>query len=102
MWIRLGIDGFPNRMDLYPHFVILGCATIDRVVTESRTLTADQRRWFFEPTPDDPNYGWVLSDVLKLAEPIPCKGAQGLRELPPDVNAAVLAALAKQWPDRVF
>lgn len=42
---------------------------------------------FSEPEPDDPwfsgPYGWELDDeVTKLAEPIPCKGAQGLWYLP--------------------
>jgi hypothetical protein len=95
-FLRLGLDGFPNRKENYPSGVILGVATIDRVVTTERTLTPVQARFFFGP------YGWVLSDVLKLDTPIPSKGAQGLRELPSDVNALVLAALVKQWPDRRF
>lgn len=93
-FLRLGFDGFPARRDLYPTGVILGFATIARVVTEDRTLHPDQKRWYFGP------YGWVLEDVLKLPTPIPCKGAQGLREMPPDVNDQALAALLQQWPSR--
>lgn len=96
MWIELGLTGFPSRKDLYMSGVIVGVATIERVVTESRTLSPAQRRWFFEPTPQDPNFGWVLGDRIKLRVPIPCRGAQGLRELPPDVNDAVMAQLKAQ------
>lgn len=40
--------------------------------------------WFVGP------YGWVLTDVVTLTTPVPCKGAQGLWALPPDVEAAVM------------
>lgn len=38
--------------------------------------------------------GWVLDDVRPLAEPVFCRGAQGLWILPPDVDAAVRVQLA--------
>lgn len=38
-------------------------------------------------------FGWLLDDVRVLAQPIACKGAQGLWELPKDVERAVRAAL---------
>lgn len=34
-------------------------------------------------------YGWVLTNVGRLREPIPCKGALGLWTVPPDVEAAI-------------
>lgn len=37
---------------------------------------------------------WRLANVRPLAEPIPCKGALGLWQLPEDVDARVHAALA--------
>lgn len=85
--LRLGIDNFPARQALYPHSLILGVATIDRIVTEPTRLADDQKRWFFGP------YGWVLSDVIVLPTPVPQKGAQGLRGLADDVAEAVAAQL---------
>jgi len=38
---------------------------------------------------------WVFRDRRHLAEPVPCKGAQGLWTLPVDVEAAVVAQLAR-------
>lgn len=43
--------------------------------------------WFSGPV------GWVLSDRRALERPVPCKGAQKLWKLPPDVRAAVEAQL---------
>lgn len=37
--------------------------------------------------------GWQLRDVIVLAEPIPCKGAQGLWTVPPDVERRIAAAI---------
>lgn len=59
------------------HFItsgIVATAVLERVVTESDSP------WFFGP------YGWVLSDVITLTEPVHCKGAQGLWRLPEDVR----------------
>lgn len=47
----------------------------------------DQMKWFFGP------YGWLLEDVRKLREPVPCKGALALWRLPPAIEAAVLERL---------
>jgi hypothetical protein len=92
-FIRFGID-HPMRQDLYPAGVITSVATIDRVVTSSKTLPLEQRRWFFETRADGKqNYGWVLVNVQRLREPIPFKGAQGLRELPSAITAAIEAQL---------
>ena len=49
-------------------------------------LTALQD-WFSGP------YGFVVADVRKLREPVPCRGFQGLWELPPDVEKDVLARI---------
>lgn len=38
-------------------------------------------------------HGWLLDDVRVLAEPVPCRGAQGLWTLPPDVEERVLAQI---------
>jgi hypothetical protein len=38
-------------------------------------------------------FGWVLADIQALAEPVPCRGAQGLWPVPADVAAAVTTQL---------
>jgi hypothetical protein len=43
----------------------------------------DLERWFFGP------YGWLMPERVAI-EPVPCRGAQGLWKLPPDVEAEVL------------
>lgn len=53
----------------------------------SRTDTGP---WFVGP------YGWVLSDVVALPEPVPCSGKQGVWSLPADVDAAVRAQLGRR------
>lgn len=92
-WLGIA-ERFPQRYDAYPFGVIRGVATIDRCVSKSDTLTDAQRRWFFEKRADGKqNYGWLLVDVRRLVTPVPCRGVQGLRECPPDVNAAIEAQL---------
>jgi hypothetical protein len=44
--------------------------------------------WFFGP------FGWILTDVVALAKPVSCRGAQGLWLPPPDVTARVLEQIA--------
>jgi len=52
-------------------------------------LTGLPRGWFA----GSPGYGWQLRDVTVLAQPVPCKGAQGLWPVPDDVLAAVRAQI---------
>lgn len=59
---------------------IVGVATIDRFVTES------DDPWFQGPI------GWVFSDFTAFREPIPCKGAQGLWDVPDNVVNAMRSA----------
>ena len=40
-------------------------------------------------------YHWLLSDVLPLAEPVPCRGMLGLWRLPEDVEKLVRAQLGE-------
>lgn len=42
--------------------------------------------WAFGP------YCWVLRDVVELAEPVPCNGAQGLWNVPPKIADEVREA----------
>lgn len=48
-------------------------------------LRASESKWFFGP------WGWPISEVRKLREPVPCKGALSLWRLPKDVEAQVRA-----------
>lgn len=40
-------------------------------------------------------FGWIMVDAVTLPDPIPVKGGQGLRELPPDANTLVVEACAR-------
>ena len=52
---------------------IVAVAAFGGAVTESESP------WFGGPV------GWVLSDIIVLPEPVPCRGAQGLWDIPDDV-----------------
>jgi hypothetical protein len=82
--IAHGFDA-PARNALYLGGVIVGTAMIDRIVTEPRTLAADQQRWFFGP------FGWLLSDVRILRQPVRAVGHEKLWEVPAELEAAVNA-----------
>lgn len=34
-------------------------------------------------------YGWVLTNVQRLREPVPCRGYQTLWDVPPDALASI-------------
>lgn len=55
-----------------PFGAIVATAVVEACVPVER-LKADP---FGDYTPG--RYGWILTDVQKLAEPIPCRGAQGI------------------------
>jgi hypothetical protein len=88
-----GLTDFPNRYDAYPSGVIVGVVTIDRVVTEDRTLTPQQRRWYFG------DVGWILSDARRLPTPIEHRGGQGLRNLPETKTRMILEQLGIEPTD---
>ena len=56
----------------------------------ARDLAGSPGPWFVGPC------GWVLADVVTLAEPVPCKGAQGLWTVPPDVLAKIDRAATRR------
>jgi len=68
-------------LDTLPRGAIVAVARVTGYVV------ASDSPWFVGP------YGWTLSDVIALPEPIACKGAQGLWNVPPDVAARVLKSL---------
>ena len=66
-----------------------GASAIVAVATFGGTVRSSPSRWFVGP------FGWLLADVRALAAPVPCRGAQGLWAIPPDVETEVLRQLAK-------
>lgn len=48
--------------------------------------------WFSGP------YGFIVADVCKLSEPVPCRGFQGLWNLPPEIEKEILEQLSGARP----
>ena len=77
-----GMAGRPEAVDFAaeveraPRGAVVATAVLTGVVTESDSP------WFVGP------YGWVLEDVQELPEAIPCRGRQGLWNLPPGITPA--------------
>lgn len=73
---------------------LAGCVTDDGQhigkLTREQAARARASGWYSGP------YGWVLTDVRALAEPIACKGALGLWTIPDDVCARVMRALGNE------
>lgn len=68
------------------------------IVCVARLVGVDQKwgaRWDDDPDDGDgkPVFHWRLDNVRRLAAPVPCRGKQGLWDLPADVLNAVMAQL---------
>lgn len=79
----------PGHKESYPQSAIVGVATIDRIVTSPKSLSADQTRWFFGP------FGWILKDVRVLKTPVAATGKLGLWTVPDNVESMVLEQLGR-------
>jgi hypothetical protein len=77
-WIRLTVGVWVPLSSALPRGAIVATAR----VTGSVAASADP--WFVGP------YGWTLDEVVALPAPVPCRGAQGLWTVPPEVEALVL------------
>jgi hypothetical protein len=55
-----------------------------------KVFMASDNEWVFGDLGPG-RFGWVLSDVERLAEPIPCRGALGLWEVPDELVARINA-----------
>jgi hypothetical protein len=79
----------PDRSEM-PHSEIFAVCRVEGHVerADDKYLKPGQRPWFFGP------YGWVLTDFVKLVEPVKCKGGQKLWRLEsrPGVLEAVRAS----------
>jgi hypothetical protein len=90
-WIALHASAQPARQASFPrghrlpdlaeldYSAVCGVARVADIVTNSRS------KWFWQPDDGSVNYGWMLTGVRALKEPIACKGALGLWQLPPQV-----------------
>ncbi len=94
LWNNFGLQT-PSE---YTKSAIIGVFKVDRVVTEPRTLTEHQRRWYFGPTRNGKtNYGWILKDRRLLPRPIPWDGALGLWAVPPIIEGLIRRQLAGDY-----
>ena len=64
---------------------IIGTAVVMGYIQDARVLKTREAAWWSGP------YAWNLVDVVVLPEAIPCKGHQGLWDLPADIEAALTA-----------
>jgi hypothetical protein len=59
---------------------IVGVWWLERVIAKDTAEPLLNDPWFAGP------YGWVFSKVVKFAEPVPCKGGQGLWIIRPEIR----------------
>jgi activating signal cointegrator 1 len=102
-WIALHASGKPQigsefprgikypDLDTLDYSAICGVARVVDIVTKSRS------KWFNQPSPGYINYGWVLADITPLREPIECKGALQLWNVPPNI----LQSIKRELPKRI-
>lgn len=64
-------------------------ATNDPHVAAEILRKARASRWYQGPI------GWIVVNRIALPKPVPCRGAQGLWTLPPDVEAAVMRQIGE-------
>ena len=82
-------DGTPTSLErLIAPSQIFAVARIEACIPPGGPA---QSPWHFA----DSQHGWMLTDVVRLAEPVSCAGHQGLWDLEPDVLARVRAGYAR-------
>lgn len=73
--------------DLLVRGAVVAVARLDGVTGDRSKIPRDQRRWWAGP------FGWLLSDVEALVDPVPCRGRQRLWVLTTEVSVRVEAQL---------
>lgn len=68
---------------------IVGSFVLERAFEWGQGDELDEDPWMGD------QFGWVLCDVIKFREPIPCKGAQGLWKVPEDL----LPLVRRRWKE---
>lgn len=77
-----------NVKEEMPRGVIRCVARIDRVVPP---FTKPTPRWHITH-----QHGWVIGDLVKLPEPVACRGWQKIWRVPPGVDDRVLVQLPRE------
>jgi hypothetical protein len=60
-----------------------------KAICDETMRVARASRWYQGPV------GWIVVNRIALPTPVPCRGAQGLWTLPPDVEAAVMRQIGE-------
>lgn len=87
---RICLDPLPHTMDLTTGAIVATAVVAGYVIVDDENKISHQfyytsnyeprtDPWFFGPV------GWLLTSVQKLAEPISCKGALGLWDVPASI-----------------
>jgi len=75
----------------HSHRMRLGVIEKSPALTRTEAEYVVRNRWF-AGTVQRSSVGWVLAERVRFAEPVPCRGRQGLWTLPSDVERAVVEA----------
>lgn len=90
-WIAIHSAGQPRRGARYPGSLLapdlstLDYSAVCGVVRVMDIVTESDSPWFYRPEDGSTNFGWVLSDPLKLEYAIKCKGKLNLWNLPDEI-----------------
>jgi len=85
--------------ELLPAGHIVGVARVSSVIDTQRLSPHSSLRKTHAPWLKG-RFGWVLSDVHRLPEPVPCTGQVKLWSLPPSVKGRVLAQLPRSLKEK--
>jgi len=78
-----------DRVVKLPRGAVVAVATFAGVLNPSTTVGGDRWPWWaFD------QFGWIIDSVIALGKPVECRGRQGLWNLPPNVEEAVLVEVA--------
>lgn len=81
------------NFDALPYGEVVALVHLDRCVATPFTLAKVSEAYWGDFSED--RFGWLLSDIRPLAEPLPLNGARGLWHVP-DAAAAEIAARARR------
>lgn len=87
VWEALEWGKFAATQGVFATAVVDGHVVNDGLFLGAREKAVIGSRWWLGPV------AWVLKDFRALAQPIQCKGRQGIWTLPGDVESRVRAAL---------
>lgn len=82
-----GEGDYPGRPVVVRHPAYLGMTSEKLVVDHGTVTDVTAQLPYGDYSPG--RYAWLLDDIRPLAEPVPCRGHQGLRDLPEVLRAMV-------------